>query len=1725
MKSLFLLILFAGITSASAQAQQYIIQDPQASTRKIPLVSGATFPIGAAVTDGSRLDSVQSMLANTYAFFNWATGTEDIDSLYGIHGGTPLAEYKTYREQRNYLFSGYRRADEHQYDYAVTNGSFAQKDVGAMGGLDNLEFLIPVNDTLLKISTDTTRARPGYKGTYLLRMPTNQIYGSSSTDVKHFATYFDFMYSFDRDLPAYDSLGLSDNLFFLDLWIHGAKPHASYNADSNWSKWDTVLTYAITKEIFEASAIHDSGAHSWSQNQNVELEHNLMTAPLSSGGNGRQYARYHIVLADTFMQNYYRDGTSDSATIHLLQSRYTSPPVDTSLRNVVVFDFRLRRNPAKPIPIFVKGLRMRNGGAEKLLTGQLDTLLLRKQFDTITQGPAYDDMINIHVEDEPYPDRYYIMGYLDRFALYNTDAAKQPLKRLTSFTPYHIKQSRLVWDDLLWSSARQDAAPDHFYRNIDYTSIFEARNIQAPWDTANKPFAMTALPIDALPKSIISSGAVIPSINMFTQRVWPRSTFNDFEIEHDAIFARSYRKGLQTVNEAAFSLGSKAIPFRIMGQAYIGFYKVLSGDTSWTDFKYEPKRPLWGQDSLRKYFIPIVKTMQLDTSYTDPVQIERIIFDGTAFFDTSALGYDRGHVTAEGIRLQANVAAAWGAKGYIYSNAGLDASNIGFNSWNFTYHPDSGRFRFEHDADVATEGVQFVSDRIELGITDDLLYEAHHVDTPGTIRYFADTANHPGYVFHTASCNSSMLFRTLPTAPNGPWFYNNCNTSFVIRMSLPTFYGFKTRYRGVKLAFADLHSSAEKLSQLTWTAAWDVSGRDTTIPTRYLDSLPISDISTVIQKKKRMGSESDVSYQDDTVTGGAKKLDDDDERFVEVGVMRDTNEVSTRYVYVVNRRVWPNKMVNDTSSNNQYLGNVAVRNIRFKVKPQMFGKDSNYIYWEVTDYKKPHQVTLFHRDSLYEVLLQPGEGRLFRIAPSISATLGEMSTNRYNNARHIAAIEGVDTVHNYAAIYEADGNIRVTYTYEAPANDPLKRSIDTQSEILIDSNVVANNETPAIAYHIARKKIGAIYVKRVPIPGPANLDDISILFSKAYIDSNKYVFSTPQLLSTFNAPKGYVASPSIAYAPAGGSFWVAWNDTSRGAVIRLLEIETDTILPHQVDLFKNDVSKVRFVSLATHDDVLDSVFVAFEEGTATNAHIYFASVGFYYDGVNDSMFIENPVTRISWGHGTCKNYNPQIQLSGDRKISVVWDAIGHSISVLGQPQQKPTPHYAMLRQRDSMGVWSKFTAFRVFYRPDGITNDSLRSYPNIAFSTKDNFPFMNESSTRWDDKVRITWNDPTTEMVGIARQGFTLFDPSVHWSMYDLLQPSLEPAMPVVSRMDSVVQPLMYRAPNRNSETGLFDARITHMDFPITNVKRITRPVAKITAGTTGFLCAPMISGVIETEVKFARKDSSDIDTNRIGDTPPWATQRFHDSVYNPITWNSQKIRSYNFMLYTHDTIRYDRFFHVGTFEEGDTANAKEELYDSSDYVKIRILLRSSYDHSILGVLDSCIITKLGYSQSTVSVLDTTRTYISPSAHVDSVYISFEADRGNAANDYEVFSTFVYDDYLVDAFPEDGPAFKQANANPTPSAHQSHSTPLLVTVNPNPFSGSTTITVETQKGLPFVIEVYDLLGKRLGTVYNGISEQEKGWFTLGKEMLTPGSYFVRVQAGSMVETRRIQLEK
>jgi hypothetical protein len=74
---------------------------------------------------------------------------------------------------------------------------------------------------------------------------------------------------------------------------------------------------------------------------------------------------------------------------------------------------------------------------------------------------------------------------------------------------------------------------------------------------------------------------------------------------------------------------------------------------------------------------------------------------------------------------------------------------------------------------------------------------------------------------------------------------------------------------------------------------------------------------------------------------------------------------------------------------------------------------------------------------------------------------------------------------------------------------------------------------------------------------------------------------------------------------------------------------------------------------------------------------------------------------------------------------------------------------------------------------------------------------------------------------------------------------------------------------------------------------------------------------------------------------------------------------------------------------------------------------------------------------------------------------------------------------------------------------------------PNPFNPTTTIRITLPERMAATLSIYDMLGRRVATILDGLQEMGETDFIFDASHLASGVYYYRLQAGALFETRKL----
>lgn len=1474
--------------------------------------------------------------------------------------------------------------------------------------------------------------------------------------------YYDFI--FNMKFEGF-SLSGSDSLYQLEFWV----------------KEDGVDTFRLEKSRLITKTLYDNLPFA-----NSTVTGHTPDGELLSSWQGEQYR----ALRDTLDVRSFYHGNWDN---------YGGVQVDVRLRTF------------KRWNIFPRLLRIRDERGQRLLSGKADSVLkiAIDKLRAVKVGGQFGVNRNDKLKgwilcDEPPVKSFRALSFVNELlrdkgapgiaTLENMDAGNDYGLMLRVFRNQSSRKEGTAWFDWYphygapWKTFSKDTATGEYGYN---------------WGYFGPP----------IPKDIASDSA-----KLFHNAIKVYGDYDRFTDEYQngeigfasesGLTNGNWHERLLSVAKSCYEMEpNRKIPFYLMPQAYISPYLSVPWKVDSAGFAAFPASPNFWDDTNRTKrgkFVDSLHYKSVILPYLKRAKANHKMYDlqQDSMFQTFWLY--RGSTIPE-LYHQAWMAVLYGVKGISYSAAIDDEfGQVGILDASDTKSQNRTKIRFKNELKSFRTNSSFLEpwstnpiqqrgftnlqgqpDMIEYRYTD--LYSATDpIGRPHCPYPWVDS------IPNSLDTTYTMYNRADSLVPLSDSAHFTCDGALEgvpggggLRRYIEPPPAFKGMFNGVRsVVVEELGPIAEKLSQLEWRGV--VSWHKRTHATTYLARLPIKDVLT-----KKI-----------PLKGGA--TDPDSLRFVDIGIFKDPVDSIAHFVALLNRRLWV-----DTNTIGA-LGKIDYREVSFKVDPSKFNSDyQGYTLWQVTDVATKKDTTI-HVDSLYTLTLKPGQGRLLRIAPAFGLNLGRMSENLFNNGRHVAPVEPpLGAVAAYFTTYQRDGNIVVSYPVETPTGVPSKRNAGNPVDTVIDNSGKCFN--PSIAYNQKTNVVGLTYRKVIPNADTNSLIDTTIILYRSANDTTPSKFSICDTIDRFTANRPYFSPPAIM--PVNGNdtntskdFWIGYNHPTAGGVLTV--VQNHTIFPKK-NFFKSFAAHVQFVSLATHVPN-DTVRIAFQESTTDFSAIYYAE-GWINNGVQATA--QAQIKDISSQNSFCINVHPQIAVSEDSTVLVTWEAVSKRCIKPGCARRE-FKHLVFNRTRSSLtGRWSpinQFTAIRDTL--DSAFTSTYRTYPNIQVG------MFRESSgpDEWQDRMRLMWNNEKTGQIAISRH-FDLLPGKLIWREYQMIEPSLEPAMPHASLGKRVLEPMLYRH-IPGGEDGLFDTRITRYDFPLVGVENTPLTWIRLKSNSNICFVSKRLDGVIG-HVSVTRLDTTNQIPMRI--LPGTDGSTSSDAA---LGWDDKRLRTETFHLAQGDSLSFYRHLHIGMFDDGEISDAASQLYDSTDFIGIRIRLRKSSNDSILLQIDSC---RLGMSYFTFSPTNAQqgwRSFSPPINFSDSVYISMEAFRAIPINEWSIVSGLRFnDDDFVPELPDTNPAYKRTPDNPTPSNYEGIGT--RISINPNPFEESTKVTLETYKDIPLSVQVYNVLGGLVATLYYGSSVQEHYQFTLDNTTIRPGTYFVRVQAGNQVVTRKVQFTR
>jgi hypothetical protein len=915
-------------------------------------------------------------------------------------------------------------------------------------------------------------------------------------------------------------------------------------------------------------------------------------------------------------------------------------------------------------------------------------------------------------------------------------------------------------------------------------------------------------------------------------------------------------------------------------------------------------------------------------------------------------------------------------------------------------------------------------------------------------------------------------------------------------------------------------------------------------------------------------------YIDDTTSAGKLVVDTAARTFAEVGLFKDSiNSGSKKYAaLVVNTRMYPSLRDEDDSGyynqgfeaaadSNQrcrsIYGDIDVRKFWFSIDTNNFDPSFRAPYYVIKDLWHPDSVWLVKNDSNFAVYIKPGDAKFLYFEKGITiqaaktATVTSNGDFLFNNGRRVAErMKGTRTVETYTR----DGKLYVSNAARGKTIPGYNERSDgdniaTGNEICIDTStkchrpsicVGPNDTSIAIAYWKAPDEIWAAYQAH-PDSGWHTMHDLTYSCKDS---SSDYSWVIPVLApltdTSWIIAAGYRrdVTDSIGHPVSGiigarfrfepepgtGNHTIAFL-TGDGFQYLYRDLATDTGL----------LKQSYFPTIASRPNLPDScwpVRLAWQKGgidMSVNPPVPSSIIlGRRITWRNDIVTTPSldAVNNISRGlPSNCYNVHPNIAMCGifdnwsgalfapmSLNDYVVWEAIVFS------PFNTNQKYYPILRQYTQKlykrnGNWK--AQYQMFWPDTSVTGFRypLVSAANYA-KTKAFSNFPQRGTRYYHDILRLVWGN-NSDTIQFA-----------HWinGWYNTvlgekgMYPSIGLTTENITNWNiNAVVPLSTVFAGDETYLGNKHIRITNGWSPLIDYTpgRIPKKVIAIKKVDTLSPCNIVYgaNAVIDPHMTMIKVGGTGSDTIQWSQSDP-LDPTILDEAWPITPLNPIEIHSDSITLHAGDSLYIRR-----SFVMTDTIKIRGALASNTDTLMLDFVLRKASDSSFVGLIEHSYITKINniILPGTAGLNANFAKYKYPTGSTtQAVFVSAELKRTQLDSlERNVFET----EFSDTTYPDE--AFKRTDQ---PQSQSVIST-LKVTVAPNPFTHSTTVKIKSTEGLLTKVEVFDLLGNKIGDLFNGEFPNSPIEVNFEAAALSAGSYLVRVQSGNAVETRKVELIK
>lgn len=1025
------------------------------------------------------------------------------------------------------------------------------------------------------------------------------------------------------------------------------------------------------------------------------------------------------------------------------------------------------------------------------------------------------------------------------------------------------------------------------------------------------------------------------------------------------------------------------------------------------------------------------------------------------------------------------------------------------------------------------------------------------------------------------------LYRNNPTDPvhlgadfnfghhrrNGSWNTSTetCETDGV---SYPYYLGYANQYRAYKRAISrinqvyDTNSYNRKypFKRLEWLDAYSSykslsTSYDKSDTSQYNESFLKAFCTTPVKRWSR-GSKNE--YIDSTMSSSLVP-DSAHRTYVEVGLFRDNpNDTLKGYAaMVVNTRLWPSlRDAEDSIYYNQgldsakdrsrsTLGDIDTRKVWFKIDTSNFPPEFQTQYYLVRDVWHQDTTYLIKHDSDFAIYLKPGEARLLYIEKGIAikaAKDAQATSFCFNNGRRIVER---DSVPKDVITYIRNGDLYVSYpargrSFEGYNERSAGDNIATGYEVQVDTGSLY---TPSISIATKYNASGdqgvmiAYFKKDSGVFGrihiayqhhPDSAWETVAYQGRRFADlagdgSDVTPVLTPITQNSWVIAASYMGSPvGLQGVPGILGFRMVVNGSGHLQVVDVTPSYLYSDLITDTGTFRSTFPTIASRPIA---DSLYPVRLAWQK----NGQIYYRRFTWQHP-VTLTLETEKIISKGLPSY--CYNYHPNIAVGGyaERfyKQNLTPTALTFSIpyisdnvvweSKLFKPSSNGE-YWAVLRSSSQLlGAipvnWGQF----IVMRPD--TDATGFRYPIVTseHKTHDIYKKRIYDIPRPDkpyvmEGLRVAWQD---ENLGKLEFGHLLR----YFYKSELQDPGLLPSLPLSTNelMASFEDPLILKSVTYLDTTNMssrHNVQVTNGWFPyVANTKKIQDHWSFVIYKDPVLFAQCLDIAIKDGKGPQIKQYIPSNDSTIMIDWVPPPPGDYGDFGEQ---WNVPDTKPYavsteNFVAHPNDSIIVPRW--IDTI---DVTGVQSILLNSTDYLIYRIQMLRSSDSSYIMTLDSGVVTKTSVLMPG-SGLDpyAARVKLSSGFSSDTVFLVHQFLRTNSGN-------ILGRAYMADCVDSntDAAAYKRGTDDPQPVS-ANHSL-VNMEIFPNPLSLTARIEATTPEGI-VLIELYDINGKKIQTLFNGVSNGKLTLILDGKD-LPNGIYFLRIQCGNTVATKKVELVK